>query len=429
MQRDRGQPSTGPDRYRRGLYTFFWRATPHPVLIVFDAPTRRPGLHPPDPVEHAAPGADAAQRRGVLRVRPGPGRTARSRKRRSERRRADSPGLPPLPGPRAEPDGDRARLQTLLDQERAEADAGADSRDGDSEARQAAWTTRGPRAPEPRRVHHARMIEGKGVTPCDPTQTAACSTQTRRHFFGRCGVGLGSMALAVAARRGPSAGRRRRGSAGCESAGAPARALPRAGQERDLPVHGRRAQPARAVRPQARAPGVSRPADPRVVHQGAAVRLHGHVHQGAAQAAGRRSASSPSTASRARGSRSCLPHLAEVVDDLAFVRSVATDVFNHAPAKLFANTGSHAVRPAEHGGVGHLRHRQRVAATCPGFVVLQSGPRGPRGGAVNWGSGFLPTTYQGVPLRSGGEPILNLRQPDGDRRRAASGGRSTRSAT
>jgi hypothetical protein len=49
----------------------------------------------------------------------------------------------------------------------------------------------------------------------------------------------------------------------------------------------------------------------------------------------------------------------------------------------------------------------------PGFVVLQSGPRGPRGGAVNWGSGFLPTTFQGVPLRGNGDPILNLKNPDG----------------
>jgi uncharacterized protein (DUF1501 family) len=48
----------------------------------------------------------------------------------------------------------------------------------------------------------------------------------------------------------------------------------------------------------------------------------------------------------------------------------------------------------------------------PGFVVLQSGPRGPRGGSVLWGSGMLPTTYQGVPLRNQGEPILNLTTPD-----------------
>src|SRR4029453_17430125 len=49
----------------------------------------------------------------------------------------------------------------------------------------------------------------------------------------------------------------------------------------------------------------------------------------------------------------------------------------------------------------------------PGSVVLQSGPRGPRGGAVNWGSGFLPSTYQGVPLRNGAEPILDLASPRG----------------
>ena len=49
----------------------------------------------------------------------------------------------------------------------------------------------------------------------------------------------------------------------------------------------------------------------------------------------------------------------------------------------------------------------------PGFVVLQSGPRGPRGGSPNWGSGFLPTTFQGVPFRNQGQPILNLANPQG----------------
>ncbi|MEQ1830250.1 MAG: DUF1501 domain-containing protein, partial [Pirellula sp.] len=48
----------------------------------------------------------------------------------------------------------------------------------------------------------------------------------------------------------------------------------------------------------------------------------------------------------------------------------------------------------------------------PGFVVLQSGPRGPRGGAILWGSGMLPSMYQGVPLRNRGEPILNLTTPN-----------------
>ncbi len=107
-----------------------------------------------------------------------------------------------------------------------------------------------------------------------------------------------------------------------------------------------------------------------------------------------------------------LPHLAEVVDDLAFVKSAATDVFNHAPAKLFANTGTAQFGRPSMGawityGIGS------ESASLPGFVVLQSGPRGPRGGAVNWGSGFLPSAYQGVPLRAAAEPILNLNTPNG----------------
>ncbi len=107
-----------------------------------------------------------------------------------------------------------------------------------------------------------------------------------------------------------------------------------------------------------------------------------------------------------------LPRLADVADDLAIVKSVATDVFNHAPAKLFANTGTVQFgRPSIGSWVTYGIGSE--SADLPGFVVLQSGPRGPRGGAVNWGSGFLPSSYQGVPLRAGGEPILNLSTPDG----------------
>jgi hypothetical protein len=107
-----------------------------------------------------------------------------------------------------------------------------------------------------------------------------------------------------------------------------------------------------------------------------------------------------------------LPHFARVVDDVAVIRSVMTDVFNHAPAKLFANTGTQQFGRPSMGswityGIGS------ESQNLPGFVVLQSGPRGPRGGAVNWGSGFLPTAYQGVPFRSGGDPILDLSTPQG----------------
>ena len=106
------------------------------------------------------------------------------------------------------------------------------------------------------------------------------------------------------------------------------------------------------------------------------------------------------------------PHLGGVVDDVAFVKSCCTDLFNHAPAKLFMNTGSGQFgRPSMGAWVTYGIGSE--SSDLPGFVVLQSGPRGPRGGAVNWGSGFLPTTYQGVPLRGSGEPILNLTSPPG----------------
>ena len=107
-----------------------------------------------------------------------------------------------------------------------------------------------------------------------------------------------------------------------------------------------------------------------------------------------------------------LPGLASIADDVCIVKSMATDVFNHGPAKLFANTGTPRFGFPSMGawltyGIGS------ESQDLPGFVVLQSGPRGPRGGAPLWGSGFLPTTYQGVPFLLGPEPILNLASPEG----------------
>jgi hypothetical protein len=106
------------------------------------------------------------------------------------------------------------------------------------------------------------------------------------------------------------------------------------------------------------------------------------------------------------------PHTATIVDDATFVTTCAANLFNHAPAKLFMNTGSGQFgRPSIGAWVTY-----GIGSECdnlPGFVVLQSGPRGPRGGAVNWGSGFLPTSYQGVPLRGSGDPILNISSPKG----------------
>jgi hypothetical protein len=104
------------------------------------------------------------------------------------------------------------------------------------------------------------------------------------------------------------------------------------------------------------------------------------------------------------------PHTAQIVDDITLVTSCATDVFNHAPAKLFMNTGSSMMgRPSMGAWVTYGIGSE--SRDLPGFVVLQSGPRGPRGGAVNWGSGFLPTSFQGVPFRNTGDPIVNLSSP------------------
>ena len=107
-----------------------------------------------------------------------------------------------------------------------------------------------------------------------------------------------------------------------------------------------------------------------------------------------------------------MPHFGKIVDDVTFVRTMATDVFNHAPAKLFMNGGSQQFgRPSMGSWLTY-----GLGSECqdlPGFVVLQSGPRGPRGGVQNWGSGFLPSAYQGVPFRSTGDPVVSLGSPPG----------------
>jgi hypothetical protein len=107
-----------------------------------------------------------------------------------------------------------------------------------------------------------------------------------------------------------------------------------------------------------------------------------------------------------------LPHLGSVADDIAIIRSMKTDVFNHGPAKLFMNTGFQRFgRPSIGSWVTYGIGSE--SQSLPGFVVLNSGPRGPRGGTPLWGSGFLPSSYQGVPFLNGKDPILNLSNPKG----------------
>ena len=107
-----------------------------------------------------------------------------------------------------------------------------------------------------------------------------------------------------------------------------------------------------------------------------------------------------------------VPYHRTIADDVCWVRGMRTDVFNHGPAKVFVNTGSAQFgRPGMGAWVTYGIGSE--ADDLPGFVVLQSGPRGPRGGAANWASGFLPSVHQGVPFLKGPSPILDLKSPDG----------------
>jgi uncharacterized protein (DUF1501 family) len=107
---------------------------------------------------------------------------------------------------------------------------------------------------------------------------------------------------------------------------------------------------------------------------------------------------------------SIIPHLAEVVDDIAILKAMQTDQFNHAPAQLFMNTGgSLPGRPSMGAWVTYGLGCE--TDELPAFVVLPSGSNS--GGVANWSSGFLPTTYSGVPLRTTGDPILNVSNPPG----------------
>ena len=106
-----------------------------------------------------------------------------------------------------------------------------------------------------------------------------------------------------------------------------------------------------------------------------------------------------------------LPHTGKMVDDLCLIRSMQTDAVNHAPAQIMMNTGSPQFgRPSL--GSWALYGLGSEAENLPGYVVLSSA-KGTSGGASNWGCGFLPTMYAGIPFRASGDPILYLSNPRG----------------
>ena len=106
------------------------------------------------------------------------------------------------------------------------------------------------------------------------------------------------------------------------------------------------------------------------------------------------------------------PHMASIVDDLAIVHSLRTENFNHAPAKIFFNTGSTRFgRPSMGSWITYGLGSE--SENLPAYVVLRSGDQNLMGGTTMWGSGFLPTSYQGVEFLRSSDPIPNLSSPLG----------------
>ena len=107
-----------------------------------------------------------------------------------------------------------------------------------------------------------------------------------------------------------------------------------------------------------------------------------------------------------------IPNLHRVADRLCLIRSMHTDQFNHAPAELLVYTGSpRAGRPSLGSWVTYGLGSEN--ANLPGFVTLISSGVQPNGGTASFGSGFLPSVYQGVQCRSKGDPVLYVSDPAG----------------
>lgn len=107
-----------------------------------------------------------------------------------------------------------------------------------------------------------------------------------------------------------------------------------------------------------------------------------------------------------------LPHLSNIVDEISFLKAVSTDQFNHAPAQLLVHTGSPRLgRPSMGSWITYGLGTENQ--NLPGFVVLTSGGKFPDAGKSVWGSGFLPSVYQGVQCRSEGDPVLFINDPAG----------------
>ena len=240
------------------------------------------------------------------------------------------------------------------------------------------------------------------MTPADPIHLARARLLARRWFLGECGVGLGGIAAgALLAREGRAA--------------APAAAGPLAPKGPHFAPRARRV----VYMFQAGAPSHLELFDfkPQLAKHDGQLPPAGLLDGYRAAFINPNSALlGPKFGFRPYGKAGVelgelLPHTGAIVDDLCLVRSMQTDAVNHAPGQILLNTGSQQFgRPSF--GAWTLYGLGSEADDLPGFIVLTSA-RGTSGGASNYGAGFLPTVYGGIPLRTGGDPLLYLSNPKG----------------
>jgi hypothetical protein len=229
---------------------------------------------------------------------------------------------------------------------------------------------------------------------------------TRRHFFGQCGVGIGAVALNMLLQQDGLAGRAVNVDPGSPLAPRPPHYAPKAKNVIFLFMAGAPSQ-LELFDDKPKLRELSGQSPPKSMLEGKRFAfLKGNETLLGSKRNFEQVGECGMTLSE------LIPWHKKIADEVCWLKGLTTDVFNHGPAKLFMNSGFNAPgRPALGAWVTYgLGSESR---DLPGFVVLQSGPRGPRGGASLWASGFLPTSFQGVPFRSKGDPILNLHSPAG----------------
>ena len=421
--------ATGADRYRRALYTFRYRSVPYPVLQTFDAPNGDFACVRRGALQHAASGADDPERAALPRMRPGPGPADAARRRGSDAIDAAGLRLPPLPGARA----DRAEIGTSA--RRSCTSRPARFADGRRDALGRWRPTTRPSRPQLPAGRDAR----RSLPPGRPSSRVLLNLDetSRRNNGSRADVNeLPGPSLPE---RRPAAGRPplvpRSSAASAWGDGA----RPAAGRG------GLRRAPASGVDPLApKAPHFAPKAKRVIFLFMAGAPSHLELFDNKPQLAkfdgtlpppellkGYRAAfinpNSKLLGPKFKFARhgqcgaelsELLPHLAEVVDDIAIVKSMVTDAFNHAPGQILMNTGSQQFgRPSLGAWVTYGLGSE--SQDLPGFVVFSTGKKGPERRQLELGQRLPADRLPGRPVPHQRRPGAVPLQPARRRPRAA----------